>query len=409
MRKILFASLIPFVLSAGNLGELLDLAQNNHHVQASRFSFEASKDKEEAIKSGYLPSLSIGAARTYNEKENMTAPQNATTGAAILSYTLYDGGKREALIDGQAALVKSASFSLASTQNSVSLNVVYAYYTYLSAKASYEALMQKMEQLQAERYRLEKFLSVGSATGDEVQKIISSIEQTKVDLLTMQNTLSNTLNTLEYLTGAQVRIEEGSHVRLTQSAEASKRFDILALEHSVESMKYQANAAKAPNLPTVKIEDTYTRYEYDYDNKAYDVSNANHQNTLALSVQWKIFDFGSTSSAYEAAQKEYLSKNSELSYEQSRANASLKNAQNAYQSALAKIEAAKARLHASSMTYELVQKKFQQGIVNNVTYLDALSDKYNATSALHSARYDVEYQKAVMLYEMGHEIKGAIQ
>jgi len=408
MKKIVFISILPLLLSAGNLGALLDMAQNNSHVEASRFALEASKEKESSIKSGYLPSLSIGAAKTYNEKENMSAPQNATSGQAILSFTLYDGGRREALIDGQAALVKSASFSLASTQNSVSLNVIYAYYTYLSTKASQEALMQKMQQLEAERYRLEKFLSVGSATGDEVQKIISTIEQTKVELLNTQNALANTLNTLEYLTGKPVNVEERSHVALANDALASKRLDLLALEQSVESMKHQAIAAKAPSLPTVKIEDTYTRYDYDFDNKAYD-SDVNRQNTIALSVQWKIFDFGSTSSAYEAAQKEYLSKNSELSYEQSRANASLKNAQNTYQSALAKIEAAKARLHASSMTYELVQKKFQQGIVNNVTYLDALSDKYNATSALHSALYDVEYQKAVMLYEMGHEIKGAIQ
>jgi outer membrane protein len=408
MKKIVLISILPLLLSAGNLGALLDMAQNNSHVEASRFALEASKEKESSIKSGYLPSLSIGAAKTYNEKENMSAPQNATSGQAILSFTLYDGGRREALIDGQAALVKSASFSLASTQNSVSLNVIYAYYTYLSTKASQEALMQKMQQLEAERYRLEKFLSVGSATGDEVQKIISTIEQTKVELLNTQNALANTLNTLEYLTGKPVNVEEGSHVALASGALASKRLDLLALEQSVESMKHQASAAKAPSLPTVKIEDTYTRYDYDFDNKAYD-SDVNRQNTIALSVQWKIFDFGSTSSAYEAAQKEYLSKNSELSYEQSRANASLKNAQNTYQSALAKIEAAKARLHASSMTYELVQKKFQQGIVNNVTYLDALSDKYNATSALHSALYDVEYQKAVMLYEMGHEIKGAIQ
>ena len=58
---------------------------------------------------------------------------------------------------------------------------------------------------------------------------------------------------------------------------------------------------------------------------------------------------------------------------------------------------------------ELVKKKFQQGIVNNVTYLDALTDKFNARSQLQTALNEVEYQKAVLLYEMGKEIKGAIQ
>lgn len=126
-------------------------------------------------------------------------------------------------------------------------------------------------------------------------------------------------------------------------------------------------------------------------------------------MQWKIFDFGSTSSSVQAAQKMYLSKNSDLAYEKSKAKASFKSAQNSYQTALAKIEAAKARLQASEMTYDLVQKKFQQGIVNNVTYLDALTDKFNARSSLQTALNEVEYQKAILLYEMGKEIKGSIQ
>jgi len=127
-----------------------------------------------------------------------------------------------------------------------------------------------------------------------------------------------------------------------------------------------------------------------------------------LTASWKIFDFGSTNSAYESAHKEYLSKTSQLAYEKHKAKASLKSAQNSYDIAKRKVEASKARLKAADMTYELVQKKFQNGIVNNVAYLDALSDKYNALSELQTSINDVEYQKAVVLFEMGKEIKGNI-
>jgi len=41
--------------------------------------------------------------------------------------------------------------------------------------------------------------------------------------------------------------------------------------------------------------------------------------------------------------------------------------------------------------------------------LDALSEKYSAIAALSTAQNDIEYQKAIILYEMGKEIKGAIQ
>jgi len=409
MQKLTLLCLLPLLMFAGNLPELLSLAEVNKHVEASRYELEAAKEKEYATKSGYMPSLSLGANQTYNQEESMLYPEKSRTGSATLSFTIYDGGKREALFDQQQALVKSATFSLASVQNNVSLNVIYYYYNYISTLASKESTLQKMEQLEAERYRLEKYLSVGSATADELQKIISTIEQTKVDLLTLDNTLNNISNTLEYMTGKEVRVESGSTIAFHEGkVEDATRFDILALEESVQSSRAEAQAAKAPHLPTIKIEDTYSRFKYDYANPAWD-SDADRQNTVQLSMQWKIFDFGSTSASYQAAQKMYLSKNSDLAYEKDKAKASFKSAENSYKTALAKIEAAKAKLQASETTYEYVKKKFQQGIVNNVTYLDALSDKFNARSQLQTALNEVEYQKAVLLYEMGKEIKGAIQ
>lgn len=409
MRKLTFLCLFPLFTFAGNLPELLSLARDNKHVEASRFELEAAKEKEYATKSGYMPSLSLGANQTFNQQENMLSPEKSRTGAATLSFTLYDGGKREALFEQQQALVRSATFSLASVQNNNDLNVIYYYYNYISTLASKESTLQKMEQLQAERYRLEKYLSVGSATADELQKIISTIEQTNVDLLTLENTLNNIANTLEYLTGKVVTVEAGSTIAFQDGkAEDATRFDILALEQSVESAKAEAQAAKSPHFPTVKIEDTYSQFKNDFSNPAWN-SDVDHQNTVQLTMQWKIFDFGSTSASYQAAQKTYLSKNSDLAYEKDKAKASFKSAQNSYKTALAKIEAAKARLSASETTYEYVKKKFQQGIVNNVTYLDALSDKFNAQAGLQTALNEVEYQKAVLLYEMGKEIKGAIQ
>ena len=410
MKRLSLLCLFPLILSAGNLPELLSFAEQNKHVEASRFSLESAKEKEYATKSAYLPSLSLGANQTYNQVESKLSPDKSRTGSATVSFTIYDGGKREALFSQQEALVRSATFSLASTQSDASLNVIYYYYNYLSTLASKKATLQKKEQLVAERQRLEKFVSVGAATDDEVQKIISSIEQTNVDLLTLDNTLNNILNALEYLTGQRVSVEEGSLVRFNEekATTPNERFDILALEQSVESAKAETDVAKSAYLPKVTIQDTYSRYKYDYENPAFQ-TDTNHQNVVMLAMEWKVFDFGSTSASTQAARKNYLAKSSELAYEKSRAKASLKSAENSYKSALAKIEAAKARLKASEMTYELVKKKFQQGIVNNVTYLDALSDKFNAQSSLQTALNEVEYQKAVLLNEMGQEIKGAIQ
>ena len=408
MKKFLFLSLFPLFAFSGNLNELLNLAEQNKQVEASRYSLEASKEKEYATKSAYLPNLTLGATQTFNQESNMFAAEKDTTGTATLAFTIYDGGKREASFEQQQALVKSATFALASVQNNISLDVIYYYYNYLSTLANKESTLKKMEQLEAERNRLEKFLSVGAITADELQKIVSSIEQTKVDLLTLDNTLNNISNTLEYLTGEQVSVEKGSTIIYKENTnnEENKRLDILALEESVQSNKSEIKMAKSPNLPTIALQNTYSKHDFDY---PVATENLKEQNSVQLSMQWKIFDFASTSSNAQAAYLNYLSKNSELSYAKYKAKASFKNAQNSYKTSLAKIEAAKAKLQASEMTYELVKKKFQQGIVNNVSYLDALSDKFNSNSQLQTALNEVEYQKAVLLYEMGENIKGAIQ
>ena len=407
MKKLIFIYLFPLFSFAGNLDQLLNLAEQNKKVEASRYTLEATKEKEYAIKSGYMPNLSLGANQTFNQEKNISTPEKSTTGLATLAFTIYDGGKREASFEQQEALVKSATFSLASIQNNISLDVIYYYYNYLSTLSSKESTTQKMQQLEAERYRLEKFLSVEIITTDELQKIISSIEQTKVDLLTLDNTLNNISNTLEYLTGREIIVEKGSTLVFKDAKkEEPKRFDILALEQSIQSTKAEAKIAKAPNRPTIIIQDTYSQYDFDY---PVATNNLDHQNSIQLLLEWKIFDFGSTSANAQAAYLNYLSKNSELSYAKYKAKASFKNAQNSYKTSLAKIEAAKAKLQASEMTYELIKKKFQQGIVNNVSYLDALSDKFNSNSQLQTALNEVEYQKAVLLYEMGENIKGAIQ
>lgn len=407
MKKSLILWLFPLFAIAGNLEQLLNFAEQNKQVEASRYSLQASKEKEYATKSGYLPNLTLGANQTFNQENNMFTPEKSTTGTATISFTIYDGGKREASFEQQESLVKSATFALSSVQNNISLDVIYYYYNYLSTLSSKESTLKKMEQLEAERYRLEKFLSVGSITADELQKIVSSIEQTKVDLLTLDNSLNNISNTLEYLTGQEVSIEKGSTVVYKDvNKDEGKRFDILALEESVQSNKSEIKMAKAPNLPTLSLQNTYSKYDFDYPTP---VDSLEQQNSIQLAMEWKIFDFASTSSNAQAAYLNYLSKNSELAYAKYKAKASFKNAQNNYKTSLAKIEAAKSKLQASGMTYELVKKKFQQGIVNNVTYLDALSDKFNSNTQLQTALNEVEYQKAVLLYEMGENIKGAIQ
>ncbi|MDD3463710.1 MAG: TolC family protein [Sulfurospirillaceae bacterium] len=409
MKKIaLFLALNVFVFG-GNLDKLVELAQQNQAVQASLYSLEATKQKEQSTKSAYLPHVSIGASYANNAKETPSTPNDTLAGQAKISYILYDGGKREALYEQNSALIKKAQYEVQGIQNDVALQTVQYYYEWLAQNEAKIAKEQEMEQLLAEKYRLEKYLSVGSATNDEVQKIISQIAQSKVALMSIELAMSNALYMLEHLSGKEVSVENGSTIKVFEKAkEDGARLDILSQEEAVKSASFNAKSAKSSLYPTFAIENIYSRFENGYDNKMYDTGYDN-QNTLQLSMSWKIFDFGSTNASYESAQKEYLSAKTNLDYAKSRAKVALRLAQKELEIATSKIDAQKARLEASLATYELVKKKFQNGIVNNVAYLDALSDRYDAQAQLKTALFDFEYKKAVAFYQAGVEIKGVVQ
>ena len=60
---------------------------------------------------------------------------------------------------------------------------------------------------------------------------------------------------------------------------------------------------------------------------------------------------------------------------------------------------------AADKTYEYVNKKFQANVVDNVTYLDALTEKYEAQAMYTRALNNYEYEKAAYYFYASKDIK----
>lgn len=409
-RGLAFALLVPFSLFGENLSQLLELSKNNKMIESSKYSLESVKDEYESVKKGYLPYLSVGGKYQLTNKESSSVPDNMNSIYGNLRYVLYDGGKKYDTYDSYESSIKSASESLESSQNSVALQVVTYYYTYLSYISQKEATEKEIEQLLAQQNRLEKFLEVGSTTLDEVQKIISSVQAAKVTLNEIELNIQTILHNLEYTVGQSVSISSGSKVDNYLSKEMSLRNDIKALEFDLQTLLSTAKSQKSSLLPTIYLDDTFTRYDLNYDTALYSAnSNEYEQNVVSLNLSWKIFDFGSTSSAYESAYKKYLALKSQYEYEKKKASVDLKLAYKSYDIGLQKIESAKAALNASNIAYELIKSKYQNGLVDNVSFLTALSEKYSAQSAVETALNDLEIKKANIIYYSGKKLEEFIK
>jgi len=73
------------------------------------------------------------------------------------------------------------------------------------------------------------------------------------------------------------------------------------------------------------------------------------------------------------------------------------------------IASARSALHAARSSYETVKKKYEAGVVDNVTYLDALSQRTMAQARYEATRYDYEIAKAVYYFYAGQALTRTIR
>ena len=410
MKKLYFIFLVPLFLSAQNLEELVNLSIQNKLVDSSQKSLDSIKDEYESVKSGYMPSLDVGANHSITDKETTSVPKNSSKTYASISYELYDGGKKSDIYDSYESNIKSSEKSLEALKNDISLNVVTYYYNYLSYISQKEAKEKEIEQLDSELTRLSRFLDAGTTTEDEVQKIISRLESSKVTLQELELEILTILHNLEYITGEKVTISAGSNVKeLENNAQNDLRFDLKSLEYDVEAKLANSKSEKSGYLPTVTLDNTYSYYDSNFDNKAYESNAIDHQNIASANLKWNIFSFGETKYKYESKYKDYLSLKSQLEYEKNKANVDLELAIKSYEISKLKIKSSEANLKAATTAYDVIKSKYQNGLIDNVAFLESLSEKFTALSQLKTSQNDLEIKKAKILYYSGKKLEEYIK
>lgn len=407
MKTIISLLCVPLFLYSYNLEELVEISLKNRVVEAASLNVHAKEKAYESTKSGYLPSVDVGGSYMNKYKETPAAAQNTLQANASLQYTLYDGGKRGALYDELLYNVDTSKENLEAVKNNISLDVTRLYFDYLSFIAHKDATNEQIKQLEAELQRLQMYYETGSVTRDEVDKIDSRVKIETVVLNEIDLDIQRVLYTLEYYTTEQIStINAGSKVNLPETAVVKTRPDIKALEYETKALMSNAQTIKSANNPTLYFDNTYTYSEYYFDDKSLESAFlVNSQNVASLNVEWNLFDFGSTNEAYESRQFDYLSKKASLDFQVNKANVDYRLAKKELEIIKLKIDATKATLDAASSTFELIKLKYQNGAIDNVAYLQSLSEKYGAQRVYEKAKNDFEIKKAEVLYYGGQNIQ----
>ncbi|MGJ0329857.1 TolC family protein [Aliarcobacter cryaerophilus] len=410
MKKIYFTFLVPIFLYSQNLEELVNLTIENRLVESSKQNLDALKDEYKSVQRGYLPKLDAGASYSINEHEYPNNPKKRANAYGSVNYLLYDGGKKYDIYDGYETNIKSGEKSLDALKNNLSLTVIQYYFDYLSLEAKKDAKQKEIEQLTAQEDRIGRFYNAGTTTEDELQKIVSRLQNAIVELQEIELNIITITHNLEYITGTQVSITDGSKLEdINNLIQKSPRFDIQALDLSTQSKQSVAQAQKSGYYPTITLDNTFNYYDNNYDRKINDTDINNHQNVASANMKWNLFSFGQTKYQYESKQKEYLASRSNFEYEKNKADVDLQLALKSYNIAKAKIKSTEATLKAAQSAYEIIKSKFENGLIDNVAFLQSLTEKYDAISQHKKAINDLEVKKATIIYHSGEKLQEYIR
>ena len=409
MKKIYFTFLVPIFLYSQNLEELVNLTIENRLVESSKQNLDALKDEYKSVQRGYLPKLDAGASYSINEHEYPNNPKKRANAYGSINYMLYDGGKKYDIYDGYETNIKSGEKSLDALKNNLSLTVIQYYFDYLSLEAKKDAKQKEIEQLTAQEDRIGRFYNAGTTTEDEFQKIVSRLQNAIVELQEIELNIITITHNLEYITGTQVSITDGSKLEdINNLIQKNPRFDIQALDFVTQSKQSVAQAQKSGYYPTITLDNTFNYYDNNYD-KFIDTDSNNHQNVASANMKWNLFSFGQTKYQYESKQKEYLASRSNFEYEKNKADVDLQLALKSYNIAKAKIKSTEATLKAAQSAYEIIKSKFENGLIDNVAFLQSLTEKYDAISQHKKAINDLEVKKATIIYHSGEKLQEYIR
>ena len=410
MKKIYFTFLVPIFLYSQNLEELVNLTIENRLVESSKQNLDALKDEYKSVQRGYLPKLDAGASYSINEHEYPNNPKKRANAYGSINYMLYDGGKKYDIYDGYETNIKSGEKSLDALKNNLSLTVIQYYFDYLSLEAKKDAKQKEIEQLTAQEDRIGRFYNAGTTTEDELQKIVSRLQNAIVELQEIELNIITITHNLEYITGTQVSITDGSKLEdINNLIQKNPRFDIQALDFVTQSKQSVAQAQKSGYYPTITLDNTFNYYDNNYDRKINDTDINNHQNVASANMKWNLFSFGQTKYQYESKQKEYLASRSNFEYEKNKADVDLQLALKSYNIAKAKIKSTEATLKAAQSAYEIIKSKFENGLIDNVAFLQSLTEKYDAISQHKKAINDLEVKKATIIYHSGEKLQEYIR
>jgi outer membrane protein TolC len=304
---------------------------------------------------------------------------------------LYDGGKNRALKKQKLYEYKAQKYQNISNVKQTILNVVTLYFNLKTIKEDIEVYKEKGKALKAQYERMKTKYNLKMATEEDVLKLKSEYEANLYIIEELKYQETELIKNIELYSGVRVIDTETSEIP-NINVKYSTTSDIKALEENLKASEENIDIAKSSKKPQLKLEDTLSYYKYsDYNEKLLN-DLPDKQNQLSVVLTFNIFDT-STKPKIESAKYIKLANASRLEFAKKQAKTDFELAKRKLITQKEKIKSLQSAVDMANSVYNTVKIKYENGLVDNITYLDALSKKIYYTALYKQAQNELQIIK----------------
>lgn len=181
-----------------------------------------------------------------------------------------------------------------------------------------------------------------------------------------------------------------------------------SLISQTKALKYGAEAIDSFYYPNVKIEDTFSLYAYDREDAkaaSFGASPLDNQNTLMLSINFRVFDYGAIRDTKESLMLTSQALNSQIAYQTKEQKMQYSLSLSRVKTSEIRIQSALSALNATTSAFNTIEKKYNAGIVDYIVYLDALTKRTSSKALYESGLNELEIAYAILYFYSGKNIK----
>lgn len=310
-----------------------------------------------------------------------------------------------AAVRAQRSLLDASNYQRMALARTLRRDVTLAYLEWLKARDSV-AIVTSSEALLTENVRVNRSLfDNGKITEDQVLRAraeLLAVEQQKREVENLARQAQSYFNFLlnRPLTTAidvasvpTAAIEQEEALELLWSRALDRRPELGRLEQLKQASAAQVQAARKQRWPTLSLGlDAGTQGE------EYRFGEGYNFGVASLVFTWRIFDGGGDAARVRearAAERQLVLREEEATQ---RIRLEVQQALDRLQTARASLATAAARTEAASAAFRIASRKRDEGVINQVEFIDARSTLTSAELNLNLTRYDVLARRAELEY-----------